>query len=38
MAKVDPATGKVQKRADGKVLKPNGWKSPDVAAILARVA
>ena len=38
MAKVDPATGKVQKRADGKVLKPDGWKSPDVAAILARVA
>jgi predicted HAD superfamily Cof-like phosphohydrolase len=38
MAKVDPATGKVQKRADGKVLKPNGWESPDIAAILARVA
>src|SRR3954447_2825262 len=38
MAKVDPATGKVQKRADGKVLKLDGWESPDIAAILAGVA
>jgi predicted HAD superfamily Cof-like phosphohydrolase len=35
MAKVDPATGKVIKRADGKVLKPEGWTPPDVAAALA---
>lgn len=35
MAKVDPQTGKVIKRADGKVLKPEGWTPPDVAAALA---
>lgn len=34
MAKVDPATGKVTKRADGKVLKPEGWTPPDIAAAL----
>jgi len=38
MAKVDPKTGKVKKRVDGKVLKPKGWKPPDVAAILKRRA
>jgi predicted HAD superfamily Cof-like phosphohydrolase len=30
-AKVDLETGKVRKREDGKVLKPEGWKSPDLA-------
>lgn len=35
MAKVDPATGKVRKRQDGKVLKPNGWSEPPIAQILA---
>jgi predicted HAD superfamily Cof-like phosphohydrolase len=35
MAKVDQATGKVVKRADGKVLKPEGWTPPDVAGVLA---
>ena len=35
MAKVDPATGKVIKRADGKVLKPEGWTPPDIPAALA---
>lgn len=34
MAKVDPATGRVRRRADGKVLKPEGWLPPDIAAIL----
>ena len=34
MAKVDPVTGKVHKRADGKVLKPEGWTPPDIAAVL----
>ena len=28
MAKVDPVTGKVRKREDGKVLKPDGWQPP----------
>ena len=29
MAKKDPITGKVIKREDGKVLKPEGWQPPD---------
>jgi predicted HAD superfamily Cof-like phosphohydrolase len=28
MAKVDPRTGKVTRREDGKVLKPEGWEPP----------
>lgn len=35
MAKVDPATGKVRRREDGKVMKPEGWTAPDVAAAIA---
>jgi len=31
MAKVDPVTGKVIKRADGKILKPEGWTPPQLA-------
>lgn len=38
LAKIDPATGKVRKREDGKVLKPEGWKAPDLAAVLKRHA
>ncbi len=34
LAKIDPATGKVRKREDGKVLKPEGWKAPDLRAVL----
>jgi predicted HAD superfamily Cof-like phosphohydrolase len=30
-AKVDPVTGKVKRRADGKVLKPDGWTGPVLA-------
>jgi len=30
-AKVDKETGKVRKREDGKVLKPVGWKAPELA-------
>jgi predicted HAD superfamily Cof-like phosphohydrolase len=30
MAKIDPATGKVRKREDGKVLKPDGWTPPNL--------
>ena len=29
-AKVDKETGKVIRRADGKILKPEGWKPPDL--------
>ena len=31
MAKVDPATGRVRKREDGKVLKPANWEPPRLA-------
>lgn len=37
MAKVDPTTGKVRKREDGKVLKPEGWTAPDIDAILREI-
>merc|ERR1719240_2402588 len=30
MAKRNPATGKFEKRADGKIIKTTGWKAPDV--------
>ena len=31
LAKIDPITGKVRKREDGKVLKPEGWEPPRLA-------
>jgi len=31
MAKIDPATGQVRRREDGKILKPEGWQPPDLA-------
>lgn len=34
LAKIDPATGKVRKRADGKVLKPEGWKAPELGPFI----
>jgi hypothetical protein len=36
MAKIDPQTGKVTKREDGKVLKPEGWTPPDLRSILLK--
>lgn len=33
-AKIDPDTGKVRKREDGKVLKPEGWKPPQLEKFL----
>ena len=33
-AKIDPTTGKVIKRDDGKVLKPEGWKAPQLAQFI----
>ena len=33
-AKIDHDTGKVLKREDGKVLKPEGWKPPELARYL----
>lgn len=35
-AKIDPETGKVRKREDGKVLKPEGWQPPDLSKFLKR--
>jgi len=29
LSKIDPLSGKVLKREDGKILKPEGWKPPD---------
>jgi predicted HAD superfamily Cof-like phosphohydrolase len=34
LAKIDPTTGKVRKREDGKVLKPEGWQPPDLKPYL----
>ena len=34
MAKVDPHTGKVERRADGKILKPEGWTPPDLLSVV----
>lgn len=34
MAKVDPSIGKVRRRDDGKILKPDGWQKPDVKWVM----
>lgn len=34
--KIDKETGKVRKREDGKVLKPLGWKAPELAQFLKK--
>jgi predicted HAD superfamily Cof-like phosphohydrolase len=34
LAKIDSATGKVIKRPDGKVLKPDGWTAPNLASFI----
>lgn len=33
-AKIDRETGKVRKREDGKVLKPQGWSAPKLSAFV----
>jgi predicted HAD superfamily Cof-like phosphohydrolase len=35
-AKIDKETGKVRKREDGKVLKPQGWVAPDLKPFLKK--
>ncbi len=35
-AKIDPNTGKVRKRDDGKVLKPEGWQPPELKKYLSK--
>lgn len=37
LRKIDLRTGKVNRRADGKIMKPDGWKPPDMAKILMDV-
>ena len=34
--KIDKETGKVRKREDGKVLKPQGWVAPDLTPYLEK--
>ena len=34
MAKVNATTGKVVRRKDGKILKPDGWTPPDISGVL----
>jgi predicted HAD superfamily Cof-like phosphohydrolase len=34
MAKIDPTTGKVLRREDGKILKPEGWQPPSLKQYL----
>lgn len=36
MAKVDPATGKVKRREDGKILKPEGWQPPNLKDLVSK--
>jgi hypothetical protein len=36
LAKINPETGKVIKRADGKVLKPEGWTPPALAEFVKK--
>lgn len=35
-AKIDPITGKVRKREDGKVLKPEGWQPPNLDSFVQK--
>lgn len=35
-AKINPDTGLVNKREDGKVLKPAGWKAPDLKSFVSK--
>ena len=35
-AKIDKETGKVRKREDGKVLKPVGWKAPELEPFVTK--
>jgi predicted HAD superfamily Cof-like phosphohydrolase len=36
LAKIDPVTGVVLRREDGKILKPEGWKPPDFKRFAAK--
>jgi hypothetical protein len=34
MEKIDPETGMVRRRSDGKILKPEGWQPPKLEELL----
>ena len=34
LSKIDSTTGKVKRREDGKILKPDGWKEPDFSKFI----
>lgn len=36
MRKVDPETGTVQRRSDGKILKPTSWRPPNLKRLLTQ--
>lgn len=36
MDKIDKSTGKVSRRADGKILKPSNWRGPDIEGELRK--
>jgi predicted HAD superfamily Cof-like phosphohydrolase len=36
LRKVDPETGTVQRRGDGKILKPASWRAPDLGRLLKK--
>jgi predicted HAD superfamily Cof-like phosphohydrolase len=36
LAKIDRNTGKVIRREDGKILKPEGWQTPDFSKFVAK--
>jgi len=37
MAKIDPETGQVRRREDGKILKPEGWQPPNLETFVKLV-
>jgi predicted HAD superfamily Cof-like phosphohydrolase len=34
LRKINPTTGRVERREDGKILKPTGWRAPNLARLL----
>lgn len=34
LSKINPITGKVERRADGKILKPDGWSEPNFSKFI----
>ena len=34
MEKIDPETGMVRRRSDGKIMKPDGWQPPKLEELL----